>query len=150
MTTYRAMWEDVPQLDVSGEDLLEVLRRTENDYEAFAFDPADDPDYLTPELRWALGWNADGKRRRLVLFKDGTVTGVHIDEVPADNAARQCAEAGHPMAFYRPVRNDSVCECNQACELGDFRNSQTDPSWGARTPEQRQATLAQLAGDVNA
>jgi hypothetical protein len=111
MTTYRAMWEDVPQLDVSGEDLLEVLRRTENDYEAFAFDPADDPDYLTPELRWALGWNTDGKRRRLVLFKDGTVTGVRIDEVPAA--------------------------------------ADTDLSWGAYTPAQREAALARLAEDVH-
>jgi hypothetical protein len=125
MTTFRAIWTDVPQLDVSGEDLHDVLARTEHEYEHLAGDPDDDVEYLTPELRWALGWNAPGVRRRLVLFRDGTVTGIHIDEVPAPaltaDAEQRCRDADHPMASYSAEHDTSVCACGATWMPGYYR-----------------------------
>lgn len=79
MTTYRATWPDVPQLDVTGDELIDVLAQTCREYESLVGDPADDPDYVSPVMSWRLDWNGD--RRRLVLVAGGTGTGVRVEEV---------------------------------------------------------------------
>jgi hypothetical protein len=126
MPTYRAIWPDVPQYTVSGEDPIDVLARAGVEFESFTSDPEDDPNHVSPVLTWVVGW--DGDKRVMRLRADGNATDVHVCEVAAPPERHaltraECSAAGHPMAFYRPARNDSVCACNEAMKLGDYRAS---------------------------
>jgi hypothetical protein len=82
-------WEDlVEEMDrlrklMSAADLIAHLAEAERVYCDNAGDPADDPDYVRPNLSWELGWSdtAPQVRRVLRLRADGRLTDVHVDEV---------------------------------------------------------------------
>lgn len=101
MSSYRAAWTDVPQLDVSGDDLFDVLARTEHEYAGMVGDPDDDADYVSPVLTWALGW--DKVRRVLRLCADGRITDVSV-------AAEVDVESTDPGDL-------EVCTWTDGCDL---------------------------------
>lgn len=84
IATFRVTWDGVPQVDGDFGDVFTAMAHGQTEYEHKAYDPMDDPDHVTPDMSWRLGWQSHGsKRTRLWLYDGRDRTSVHIDPAPA-------------------------------------------------------------------